>query len=118
MTDIDSHNDGLSHIMKKATLKMPFSDFEEIIMHRISKEIINKNVVSRDRKISFIFFILGTGLGIIINSILQKTQYGFLNLSPEITLLSFQAGFILSFLIQLENNLLFLERKKNQKLQT
>lgn len=117
MTDIDSHNDGLSHIMKKATLKIPFSDFEEIIMHRISKEIIYKNLLSRDRIISFIFFILGTGFGMIINLILQKTRYGFLSLTPEITLLIFQAGFVLIFLIQLENNLHFIERWKN-KLQT
>lgn len=118
MTVIDSHNDGLSQIMKKATLEMPFSDFEEIVMLRISKETIYKNVLSRDRKFSFIFFVLGTGLGLIINSILQKTRYSFLDSPPDITLLIFQAGFVLIFLVQLENNLHLIEKRKKQKLQT
>jgi len=113
MPDTDSNNQLLSQLMKKSSLKMPFSDFEENTMHRFHKEIRQKQVLSRDRKLAFFFFLLGSTLGLVINSLLQQLRYRFLGISAETILLIFQISFVLLFLTQLENFIkLFVRLKK------
>ncbi len=112
---MDLNNKQLSQLMRKAKLEMPFSDFEETVMLRINRETARKPVLSRDRKLSIFFFLLGTCFGLIINSLLQRAQYTFLDMPPATTILLFQVVFVLLFLVQLERNLHLMERWKNQR---
>ncbi len=114
MADTNSNTQQLSQLMKRTKLTMPFSDFEETVMHRIQLEANYKKVLTRDRKLSFLFFILGTVLGLTINSFLQKAQYTFLAIPPDTMLLIFQVAFVLIFLFQLEKNLHFIKKWKQQ----
>ncbi len=82
---------------------MPFSDFEENVMHRIQSEAKQKEVFSLNIKLSFCFFLLGTALGLIINFFLQNSNITFLGISSENVLLIFQVSFVLLFLTQLES---------------
>jgi len=100
----------ISQLMQKSQLEMPFSDFEESVMLRIEKLSAEEKTVSRDRKLSAVFFILGTFFGIILNFILQNAQYRFLNISSGTILLIFQTGFVLVFLIQLDRNFSLIKR--------
>ena len=115
---MDPDNKQLSQLMRKAKLEMPFSDFEETVMLIINRETGRKQVLSRDRKLSFFFFLLGTGLGLVINSLLQRAQYTFLDMPPATTILLFQLAFVLLFLVQLEKNLHLMERWKDQRQRT
>ncbi len=94
---------------------MPFTDFEETVMHRIHRETSFEQILSRDRKLSFLFFGLGTIFGLIINFILQSSQYTFPNISPETTLLIFQLGFVLIVLLYLDKYLRLMKKRKKQQ---
>ncbi len=94
----------LSELMQKSQLEMPFTDFEEMVMHRINSEVKQKDLLLRYRKLSFLFFVLGTGFGLAINFILQKSQLTFPGIPPQTTLLIFQSIFVLFFLTQLDNS--------------
>ncbi len=100
----NSSNRLLSELMQQSKLEMPFSDFEETTMHRIEQTMVQEVTVSRDRKLSFVFFVLGTCLGLVLNTILQRSEYSFLTLSTGTIVLVFQTGFILLFLIQLDKH--------------
>ena len=105
----------LSKMIRRAKLEMPFSDFEDIVMERIEKESVQSRVFSRDRRLSMFFFLLGTTLGMVLNSILQKAEYSFLGMSSELTHSLFQFAFVLVFLLILESNLRVLTRiRKSQ----
>jgi hypothetical protein len=115
MQDRDYNDRHLSQLMQKSRLEMPFSDFEETVMLRIQKETVQEQIVSRDRKLSFIFFISGTCLGLILNFILQQVHSTFLNIPSDTILLVFQTGFVLLFLIQLDRNLPLLKQWKKHR---
>lgn len=101
--------------MQKTKLEMPFSDFEDTVMFRIHKEVLTEQILSRDRKLSFLFFVLGTIFGLIINFLLQRSQYTFPNISPETTLLIFQLGLVLIVLLQLDKYLRLMKKRKKQQ---
>jgi len=89
-----------------------FSDMEESIMHRIHKEKLKEQVSLRDKKLSFLFFLAGTTLGIILNSFLQKIPPVFPAIPAGLPILVFQLVFALFFLIKLESFLKLFNRKK------
>jgi hypothetical protein len=114
MTELRSNNQRLSKLMQKAKLEMPFSDFEETVMHRIHKETSTEQIVSTDRKLSFLFFVLGTIFGFVVNFLLQRSQYTFAHIPPETTLLIFQLGFVFIVLLQLDKYLRLIKKRKRQ----
>jgi len=103
MEDFHLNNRTFTQIMKKSKLEMPFSDFDEVVMHRIRREANQTEGFSRDIKLSFFFFLLGTSLGLVINFFLQQLLSTFLGISADNVLLIFQLSFVLLFLTQLES---------------
>lgn len=103
MIDFKSNNNDFSNLMKRSKLDLPFNDFEEIVIHRINRELLRKEVFTVDRKLSFFFFLLSTVIGLMVNSLLYQSQYTFLGISAENTAIVFQAIFVLLFFVQLEN---------------
>lgn len=82
---------------------MPFSNFEENTMKRIQAESKYKTSIVRSFRISFIFFVLGTGFGLIVNSILANADDLILGIAPDTLLMAFQMAFVLIFIMQSEN---------------
>ncbi len=115
MEDFNSNNKALSQLLKKSKLEMPFGDFEENVMHRIHTEAQQKEYFSRDIKLSSFFFLLGTGLGLVINFFLQHFTITFFGISSESVLLIFQVSFVLVFLTQLESLIKQLRKNKVRK---
>lgn len=116
MPDFNSTNKQFSKLMKRSKLEMPYSDFEENVMHRIRKEVLHRKVFSTDIKISFFFFLLGTVFGLQVNFSLQHSQQTIFGISAETTLLLFQVIFVLLFLTQLENFIKLIRRPKKWNL--
>lgn len=82
---------------------MPFSDFEENVMKKIQTEAKYKRVIFSNAKVSMIFFLLGIGAGLLVNSFLSKSGSSFLGVPAENILMSFQLLFVIIILTQLEN---------------
>ena len=113
MSTFRSDNKAFSQLMQKGKLEMPFSDFEETVMCRIQNEVEPDKKIVRPSKISFLFFILGTTLGLVLNSFLQNYHQFIFGMSPQNILLLFQVGFVLVFLIQLDGFLrLYVKRRR------
>ena len=100
------------NLFKESGLEVPFSDLEEAIMQRIQQDAVPEKGLSVDRKLSFFFFIAGTLLGLVLNSILQKLQNLFPGIPSGIAVLFFQLAFALFFLIKLEGFLKLASTKR------
>lgn len=116
MKQEQNHTDPLSQLMQNAKLQIPFSDFEETVMHRIQEEKKRAQAGMGDRKISFVFFVLGSLFGLVINFLLQRIPVSFFNLPVDTIALVFQSGFVILFLIYLEKNLPLIRQWKKQLL--
>lgn len=105
MQDHTENNNHFAKLMQKSMLDMPFSDFDEMVMQRITLEVTKQKTLAKDRKLSFLFFILGSCFGLIINTIIHKSNLIFFNISTETFSLIFQTIFVAFFLWQMEKNL-------------
>lgn len=117
MQDHTENNNHFAKLMQKSMLDMPFTDFDEMVMQRITLEITKQKTLAKDRKLSFLFFILGSCFGLIINTILQRSNFIFLNIPAKTLSLFFQTVFVAFFLFQLEKNLPLIKdwKKSRQK---
>ena len=107
----NQNNDPLiSALLQKSLLEIPFSDFEETVMLRIQHETLFEKRILRDRKLSFLFFIAGTCLGLILNTILQRSKFTLPNIAHETTLLFFQTSFVLLVVLQLDRSFSLLKQ--------
>lgn len=100
---MDEAKDKFSGIMTKGKLTMPFSDFEDDTMKRIETETKYKGSISRSFRISFIFFVLGTGFGLVVNNLLANADSLVLGISSGTILLVFQLIFVFAVVMQSEN---------------
>lgn len=64
----------LSKLMSNSKLIVPFTDFDDKIMGLIEKNALKKASISRDLKLAWIFFIIGSSFGIILTLILPSIQ--------------------------------------------
>jgi len=100
-------------LMPKSKLDVPFPDFDDRLMLLVQKKELQKASISRDVKLSWIFFILGSVFGIIISVILPR-----LHLSEQgIPLEKFTVPFLIVFsyllVTQLNSFLDFFKKHKN-----
>jgi hypothetical protein len=102
-----------SKIMQNSRLEMPFSDFEERTMARINQEIIVKRSLSKYKKLSTLFFIIGAGLGFGITYLLSLPQATIAGISSATILLICRTVFVLVALIQLESIIGLLSKSGN-----
>ena len=99
-------------MMSKSRLDVPFPDFDDKIMGLIKEKHSNKASVSRDIKLSWVFFILGSAFGIFVTILLPKIQQQVLGIHLD----KFNIPFliILSILLftQLDSLIDFYKRQK------
>ena len=74
--DIVSKNsdDKLKQLIGESKLEMPFSDFEDRLMSRINIEVSNEKAITKNIRLSWLFFGLGTLFGILLTIILNPTN--------------------------------------------
>ena len=100
------------NIISKSKLEVPFSDFEDVVMSEINKQVVVP-FTSRELKFSLLFFVLGTIVGIIISVALANIKGLFFGLSPKLASMMFQVLFATLIFTQTET---FIKLVKNLKL--
>ncbi len=96
-------NKDFAEIMKKSRLSIMNESFEDHLMQKIEVENLSMNSISKNRKISILFFLVGLFLGLIINFSLPKFTSSLPgNVGAQEFLLYFQIGFVIFILIYLE----------------
>jgi hypothetical protein len=101
-------------IMSESKLKVPFSDFDDNVMTLIEKKFSRKASISRDLKLSWIFFIIGSVFGIIISIVLPDIHEPVLGIQIDKLTIPFQIIFTLLLISQLDNLISFYN-KRSQK---
>lgn len=90
-------------LLSTSKLEMPFPDFEENIMSQIKQEKIHQQLLSRDIKLSWVFFSIMVLLGISIS--LMFTQLpSYISIIPSNSLkIAFELIFVVFVLIQIDS---------------
>jgi hypothetical protein len=97
-------------IMAQSKLEVPFPDFEDNVMLQIEKENSFQRSVSKDVKLSWLFFVAGSVFGIIISLILPRMQTLIFGIEPQKLAIFFQMIFVLLLFTQLETLLRFIKK--------
>ncbi len=103
MKETDSEETFFREIMSKSKLDVPFTDFDDNVMRLIEKKISKKTSISRDIKLSWVFFILGSIFGTIVTLVLPKIQQPVLGIPSDKLILPFLTIFSFLLLTQIEN---------------
>jgi len=102
----------IRELMEKSGREMPFVDFEEKLMEKIYNEEKISRSFLKDVKLSWFFFIVGSGFGLflsVISSQINNTIWGIP--AQQITML-IQVVFVVLLLSQFDN-LIKLTRKQD-----
>lgn len=105
--------DKFSSFMQKSKLELPFSDFEDVTMKRIQADAKYKTSIKRSFQISVVFFVLGLGFGLVVNSVLSDDNGAIMGVPSDKLLLWFQLVFIFAVLTQAENIFRLFTKIKN-----
>ena len=107
MEDINKEEAFFREILSKSKLNVPFSDFDEKVMLLIDRKMSKKSSITRELKLSWIFFLLGSTVGIIISLVLPKIPEPILGIDLDKLAILFQIIFALLFVTQLDNLIKF-----------
>jgi hypothetical protein len=103
MTNEQSNNELFSKMMQKSKLEMPYSDFDDRLMQRIEREASLKKTYLNNVNLSLVFFILGTGCGLVLLSSLSKIGTAIFGNDGYTVVLVAQVLFVVLVLTQLQN---------------
>jgi hypothetical protein len=113
MKENNSEETFFREIMSKSKLDIPFADFDDKLMELIGRRYLKKVSISRDVKLSWIFFILGSACGIIISIILPRLQETLFGIPIEEFKLLFLIIFAFLLVTQLDSLIDIYKRQKN-----
>ena len=99
-------------IMSQSRLEVPFPDFEDKIMGLIEKKLSKKESISRDIKLSWVFFILGATFGIIITILIPKIQQPVFGINLDKLTMPFLIIFSFLLLSQIDSLIDFYKGQK------
>jgi len=99
-------------IISKSRLKVPFPNFEDKMMGLIEKKLSKKVSISRDIKLSWLFFILGSTFGIIVTILLPKIQQPVLGINLNKLTIPFLIMFAFLLLSQIDSLIDFYKGQK------
>ncbi|WP_430816210.1 hypothetical protein [Carboxylicivirga sp. RSCT41] len=72
---MDELNDKkLKALLRDSKLEMPFSDFEDKMMLRVKTELNGKQSITKNLRLSWLFFVLGSVFGVIVSITLPMFQ--------------------------------------------
>lgn len=99
MSTEEIKNDRLQIWMKESLVDLPFSDFEDRTMQKIFREEKSLNAIYKDIKLSYVFFVLGTVVGLLIALLLSNNNQSIGGLSLEAIRLTCQIASALLFIL-------------------
>jgi hypothetical protein len=111
MKEIDSEDTFFNEIMSKSKLDVPFPDFDDNVMRLIEKRLSKKVSITRDIKLSWIFFILGSTFGLIVAIILPKLEVFVFGIPLDKLTIPFLVIFSFLVMTQLDSLLDFYKRR-------
>jgi len=115
MKESDTEETFFKEIMLKSKLEVPFSDFDDKVMGLIKKRHSQNASISRDLKLSWIFFILGSTFGIAVSIILTQIQEPIMGI--QLSILRIPLLIIFAFLLMTHFDSL-IDYYKGHKIQT
>jgi hypothetical protein len=74
MKEPELEEEFFQEIMSKSKLNVPFPDFDNYVMGLIEHQVLKKASISRDIKLSWTFFILGSIIGVILAVLLLRSE--------------------------------------------
>jgi hypothetical protein len=101
MKEEKSEETFFNELMSKSKLEFPFPDFEDNVMRIVELNQKKQNIIQKDLRLSWIFFLLGSSFGITISILLPKFQEPIFGLSVDKFTIPFQVLFIFLFITQL-----------------
>ena len=101
MKEEKSEETFFNELMSKSKLEFPFPDFEDNVMRIVESNQKKQNIIQKDLRLSWIFFLLGSSFGITISILLPKFQEPIFGLSVDKFTIPFQVLFIFLFITQL-----------------
>lgn len=115
MKDVKATDDDFfKEVMSKTRLNLPFSDFEDNVMAEIENRISHQNSLSKEVKLSWIFFTVGSVFGIILSCILIQVQEPIFGINPNNLTVIFAVVFATALFTQIDT-LLKLSKRINSK---
>lgn len=92
----------IREFMVKSESRMPFPDFEEKLMVRISAEAARSRSYARDIRLSWLFFLIGTILGTMITLFIGSLHEPIFGFPPQRVLYIAESVFVVLLLTQLD----------------
>ncbi|MGD0756385.1 MAG: hypothetical protein ABR927_15140 [Bacteroidales bacterium] len=102
-------------IMSKSKLNVPFLDFDNHVMGIIEHQVLKKTSISKEIKLSWAFFILGSIVGVILAVLLLRSEGMIMGVSFDKLVIPFLI--VCSFLILSQFDIL-LDFYRRQKVKT
>lgn len=112
MKETESEDTFLREIMSKSKLVLNLPEFDNSVMELIEMRHSKKASISRDIKLSWIFFILGAAFGIIVSIILPKIQKSVFGISLDNLSIPFLIIFSFMLMTQLDSLIFFYKSQK------
>lgn len=89
--------------MSNSKLELPFLDFEELVMVEIIEKETCQTRISKDLKLSWIFFVIESVFGITISILLPFLEKPIFGIRSEVLVVFFQISFATLLFTQIEN---------------
>ena len=100
----------LKEIMSKSKLDLPFSDFEDHVMMQIETKLLHQNKWSKELRLSWIFFIVGSVFGIILSIFIAQLREPIFGVQPVNLTLIFSIVFSSVLFTQIDTLIKFNRR--------
>lgn len=98
----DKEEKFIHELMSKSKKEIPFADFEERLMLQIYKEELTSRSFSKDVKLSWFFFVVGTLFGLFLNILVAEINKPIFGLSAQKWVLIIQSIFVVFMLFQFD----------------
>ena len=99
--------------MQRSLIEMPFQDFEDRMMDKIYQEKLQKQSISGNIRVAWLFFFLGLFLGLLITNMTSNLDELIKGIPAEKIAFFMQIGIALILLFQLDKLIGFTFKKRN-----
>ena len=110
---LDHKEKFVQELMAKSEKKMPFDDFEDRLMQQIHKEANTSRSFLNDVRLSWLFFIIGTIFGLVLNILVAEMNTTIFGIPSQRLMLIVQVLFVMLLLSQFDR-LIVLTKKTKQ----
>jgi hypothetical protein len=90
-------------IMSKSKLEVPSYDFDDKVMGLIKKHLKEKKSISRDIRLSWLFFVFGLAFGIMVTLLFMDSHITFLGVSLNSLTMPFLIVFVIALVTQFDS---------------